>query len=124
MALAGLLRRGPLSSCRSSAGGLQLLLGGSSLGLRRRQRLCCHAGLMTAPSVGNAPQQSTAFSSLRSVSYDELDLDTSIAYELYQGPLVRWSHTDATHVPPTAVMVHGILGNRKNMSGFAKMLVE
>ncbi len=38
----------------------------------------------------------------------------------------RWSHDahPAGNPPPTAVLVHGILGNRKNMSNFAKMLVE
>ncbi|KAG2426723.1 hypothetical protein HYH02_014763 [Chlamydomonas schloesseri] len=75
-----------------------------------------------SPSAGAA--RSAAGSGLRSVSYDELDVPTPLAYELLQGPLARWSHTDAAHAPPTAVLVHGILGNRKNMSSFAKMLVE
>ncbi|PNW80265.1 hypothetical protein CHLRE_08g384600v5 [Chlamydomonas reinhardtii] len=79
------------------------------------------AGL-ASPSASAA--RSAAGAGLRSVSYDELDVQTPLAYELLQGPLARWSHTDATHVPPTAVLVHGILGNRKNMSSFAKMLVE
>ncbi|EFJ44609.1 hypothetical protein VOLCADRAFT_64715, partial [Volvox carteri f. nagariensis] len=50
------------------------------------------------------------------------------AYELFQGPLVRWAQGRVLaypmQAPPTAVMVHGILGNRKNMASFAKMIVE
>ena len=47
------------------------------------------------------------------------------AYELVQGPLARWSeHQPGTRPPPTVVMVHGILGSRKNMHAFAHRLVE
>ena len=47
------------------------------------------------------------------------------AYELVQGPLVRWSEQQAgQRPPPTAVMVHGILGSRKNMQAYAHRLVE
>ena len=47
------------------------------------------------------------------------------AYELVQGPLVRWSEPQpGTRPPPTVVMVHGILGSRKNMQAYAHRLVE
>ena len=47
------------------------------------------------------------------------------AYELVQGPLVRWSEQQmGQRPPPTAVMVHGILGSRKNMQAYAHRLVE
>ncbi len=47
------------------------------------------------------------------------------AYELVQGALVRWSEQQAgQRPPPTAVMVHGILGSRKNMQAYAHRLVE
>lgn len=47
------------------------------------------------------------------------------AYELVQGPLVRWSEQQVgQRPPPTAVMVHGILGSRKNMQAYARRLVE
>ena len=46
------------------------------------------------------------------------------AYELLQGPLVRWSKPGADVSPPTAVLVHGILGSRRNMQSFARMLLE
>lgn len=52
-------------------------------------------------------------------------VDTEIGYELVQGALVRW--TDASpdsRPPPTAVLVHGILGSRRNMQSFAHRLVE
>ena len=47
------------------------------------------------------------------------------AYEVVQGALVRWSEQQTgTRPPPTAVMVHGILGSRKNMQAYARRLVE
>ena len=46
-------------------------------------------------------------------------------YELVQGALVRWTeHRAASRPPPTAVLVHGILGSRRNMVSFANRLVE
>jgi hypothetical protein len=46
-------------------------------------------------------------------------------YELVQGALVRWTqHRAASRPPPTAVLVHGILGSRRNMLSFANRLVE
>ncbi|MEW5304667.1 MAG: hypothetical protein WDW36_007262 [Sanguina aurantia] len=47
----------------------------------------------------------------------------SEAYEILQGPLVRWSTFKDRKVPPTAVLVHGILGKRQNMQSFAKLLL-
>ena len=46
------------------------------------------------------------------------------AYELLQGPLVRWSKPGVGVTPPTAVLVHGILGSRRNMQSFARMILE
>ncbi|KAK9812876.1 hypothetical protein WJX72_005084 [[Myrmecia] bisecta] len=49
----------------------------------------------------------------------------TIAYEVIQGALVRWSARGrSSRPPPTAIMVHGILGSRKNMLQFAQRLVE
>lgn len=46
-------------------------------------------------------------------------------YEMIQGALVRWSEmSPAVRPPPTAVLVHGILGSRKNMQSFARRLVQ
>lgn len=51
--------------------------------------------------------------------------DPPLAYEVVQGALVRWSEQQTgTRPPPTAVMVHGILGSRKNMQAYARRLVE
>ncbi|GAB2290354.1 hypothetical protein Dimus_024635 [Dionaea muscipula] len=49
-----------------------------------------------------------------------------LAYELVQGALVRWSSfmDKSAPDPPTAVLVHGILGSRKNWGTFARRLAE
>jgi pimeloyl-ACP methyl ester carboxylesterase len=47
------------------------------------------------------------------------------AYELVKGNLVRFTDTaSASRQPPTAVLIHGILGSRRNMQAFARRLVE
>ncbi|KAJ9526727.1 hypothetical protein QJQ45_017529 [Haematococcus lacustris] len=46
------------------------------------------------------------------------------AYEMVQGPLARWTKRVPGQAPPTAVLVHGILGRRQNMQSFARMLAQ
>jgi hypothetical protein len=46
------------------------------------------------------------------------------AYELLQGNLVRFSGDATSKDVPTAVLVHGILGSKRNLNSFARMLVE
>ncbi|KAH9611974.1 hypothetical protein KSS87_007136 [Heliosperma pusillum] len=50
----------------------------------------------------------------------------TLAYDLVQGALVRWSSLMDKSVPepPTAVLVHGILGCRKNWGSFARRLAK
>lgn len=45
-------------------------------------------------------------------------------YELLQGNLVRFSPDASTKDVPTAVLVHGILGSKRNLNGFARMIAE
>ncbi|XP_059631001.1 abhydrolase domain-containing protein C22H12.03 isoform X2 [Cornus florida] len=49
-----------------------------------------------------------------------------LAYDLVQGALVRWSYIMDKSVPepPTAVLLHGILGSRKNWGTFARRLAK
>ncbi|XP_031478423.1 uncharacterized protein LOC116249316 [Nymphaea colorata] len=50
-----------------------------------------------------------------------------LAYDLIQGANVRWSSTvgiKAASDPPTAVLLHGILGSRKNWGSFARRLAS
>ncbi|CAM6094365.1 unnamed protein product [Calypogeia fissa] len=53
-------------------------------------------------------------------------LTKSLAYELVQGPLARWTEAGGKSNPetPTAVLVHGILGARKNWGSFARRLAQ
>lgn len=49
-----------------------------------------------------------------------------LAYELVQGALVSWSSVKDKSMPepPTAVLLHGILGGRKNWGSFARRLAQ
>ncbi|KAI8465191.1 MAG: Alpha/Beta hydrolase protein [Monoraphidium minutum] len=47
----------------------------------------------------------------------------SLSCEVLEGNMVRFSEGGGTNVP-TAVLVHGILGSRRNLAGFARMIVE
>ncbi|KAL0314066.1 UNVERIFIED_CONTAM: protein ABHD11 [Sesamum angustifolium] len=71
--------------------------------------------------------------SIRMTMVDERLADTSfvkpadiLAYDLVQGADVRWSYIlDKTAPqPPTAVLLHGILGSRKNWGTFARRLAK
>jgi hypothetical protein len=42
---------------------------------------------------------------------------------MVQGALARFS-TSGSRSVPTAVLVHGILGSRRNLHSFARMIVE
>ena len=45
------------------------------------------------------------------------------AYEMIKGNLVRFSGDADSKNVPTAVLVHGILGSRRNLQSFAEMIV-
>jgi pimeloyl-ACP methyl ester carboxylesterase len=49
-----------------------------------------------------------------------------LSYEIIRGALVRYSSPESrdSRPPPTAVLVHGIMGSKRNMASFAKRLVD
>ena len=48
-----------------------------------------------------------------------------LRYEIVQGALVRWSaESPSGPHPPTAVLIHGILGSRRNLLSFANRLAQ
>jgi hypothetical protein len=46
------------------------------------------------------------------------------AFDMEQGALAKWCTKDADRAPPTAVLVHGILGSKRNLKSFTKMLLQ
>ncbi|XVF30168.1 hypothetical protein REPUB_Repub16aG0033800 [Reevesia pubescens] len=59
---------------------------------------------------------------------DVAEPSSILAYELVQGKLVKWSSMVVLNrsipEPPTAVLLHGILGSRKNWGTFARRLAQ
>lgn len=57
---------------------------------------------------------------------DMINPSKILAYDLVQGRLVRWSYImdKSTPCPPTAVLLHGILGSRKNWGTFTRRLAQ
>jgi dienelactone hydrolase len=46
------------------------------------------------------------------------------AYQLEQGVLAKWCTQGTDRPPPTAVLVHGILGSKRNLKTFTRMLLQ
>lgn len=46
------------------------------------------------------------------------------AYQLEQGTLAKWCTQDGAWSPPTAVLVHGILGSKRNLQSFTRRLLQ
>ena len=88
------------------------------LGRARRRSMTFRVDAATA-------DRSTAGSTARVTSVGPRPASPPLMYEMVQGPLVRWSveAPEGPH-PPTAVLIHGILGSRRNLLSFAKRLSQ
>ncbi|GBG00455.1 hypothetical protein Rsub_13201 [Raphidocelis subcapitata] len=80
---------------------------------RTSARVTCQAG---APAL----QYATAGAA---VALDAAAPPAPLSCELVQGNLARFSSVRDRNIP-TAVLVHGILGSRRNLQSFAHMIVE
>ena len=77
-----------------------------------------------ARSLSSRPGRNAAFAA----TLERPTVQATISYEMVKGNLVRFSSTgsngSSSRQPPTVVLVHGILGSRRNMQSFARRLVE
>jgi hypothetical protein len=86
--------------------------------LRRRHHLRRSSSRAAAVSTEGPPSSSSTSSSSSSSSSS-----APLKYEIVKGALVEWSvESPSGPHPPTAVLVHGILGSRRNLLSFAKRL--
>eukprot|EP00892_Ulva_mutabilis_P012229 jgi/Ulvmu1/9379/UM051_0006.1 len=79
-----------------------------------RQRTLLPTLAMTAPQSVQLKQRLPAAAEAQPL----------LAYELEQGTLAKWCTQSNDKPPPTAVLVHGILGNRRNLKSFTRMLLQ
>ncbi|KAL5713249.1 hypothetical protein ACHQM5_015344 [Ranunculus cassubicifolius] len=73
------------------------------------------------PSICMALVEDTVVSGIDMTKKTEI-----LAYDLVQGALVKWSSVAKNSIQdvPTAVLLHGILGGRKNWGSFARRLAQ
>lgn len=86
-----------------------------------------HCSDISSRTVAKALQVDAAFTTpVQSRPQISVGTEPLLAYELVQGNLVRFSSPESTasRPPPTIVLLHGIMGSRRNMQSFAKTLVR
>ncbi|KAL9244189.1 hypothetical protein vseg_017992 [Gypsophila vaccaria] len=90
--------------------------------------LCCScSSVRQSTKIGNGSNIHMALLDERLASNTVLGKRFgNLAYDLVQGALVRWSSLMDKSVPepPTAVLIHGILGCRKNWGSFTRRLAK
>ncbi|KAF5827015.1 Alpha/Beta hydrolase protein, partial [Dunaliella salina] len=106
-------------SSRVQHGTLRLGLGRQAFDSRHQGKTIAGSLMTTAP----APMDSSPVSNRRTFSSAEAPI---LAHEMIQGPLARFTdaNTKAGQTPPTAVLCHGILGSKRNMQTYARMIVD
>ncbi|CAA6660210.1 unnamed protein product [Spirodela intermedia] len=100
-------------------------------GILKRGVYAFSSGRLSSSSAGKAPTANVnrcvnmALVDERPSRSLQMPTNTGVlAYDLVQGALVRWNSLMDKSVPdpPTAVLLHGILGCRKNWGSFARRL--
>ncbi|XP_039121179.1 protein ABHD11-like [Dioscorea cayenensis subsp. rotundata] len=101
--------------------------------LRRREDGAYHLGRLSLSNPRRSSSSVLRFCTRMTLVHDRVGVEEDVArvsgvlaYDLIQGSLVRWNSFMDKSVPdpPTAVLLHGILGGRKNWGSFAKRLAQ
>lgn len=101
--------------------------------LRRCEDEAYHLGQLSLSSPKRSSSSVLRFRTRMTLVHDRVGVEEDVArvsgvlaYDLIQGSLVRWNSFMDKSVPdpPTAVLLHGILGGRKNWGSFAKRLAQ
>jgi len=120
-----IFRMGELRMAGGVGGGSSSSSGGSGRSRRARSGFQVSAVSADPQPATAAPAAAAAAAPPRAEPTSAGATEASLKYEIVKGALVQWSveKPSGPH-PPTAVLIHGILGSRRNLLSFAKRLAQ